>query len=71
MYQKKCVTEQMLLEQCLTLDPDYICMTEMKGSEAFEILEAARTGHAVISTIHAPAEFNLRIPQKLSGGDEN
>jgi len=50
---KQCVTEQMLLEQCLTFDPDYICMAEMKGSEAFETQEAARTGHAVITTVHA------------------
>lgn len=50
---KQCVTEQMLLEQGLTFDPDYICMAEMKGSEAFETQEAARTGHAVISTVHA------------------
>jgi len=50
---KQCVTEQMLLEQCLTFDPDCICMAEMKGSEAFETQEAARTGHAVISTVHA------------------
>ena len=50
---KQTVTEQMLLEQGLTFDPDYICMAEMKGSEAFETQEAARTGHAVISTVHA------------------
>lgn len=50
---KQRVTEQMLLEQGLTFDPDYICMAEMKGSEAFETQEAARTGHAVISTVHA------------------
>lgn len=49
----KRVTEQMLLEQGLTFDPDYICMAEMKGDEAFETVEAAQTGHAVISTIHA------------------
>lgn len=47
------VTEQMLLEQGLTFNPDYICMAEMKGSEAFETIEAASTGHAVISTVHA------------------
>jgi len=50
---KQCVTEQMLLEQGLTFDPDYICMAEMKGAEAFQTQEAARTGHAVITTVHA------------------
>lgn len=50
---KQCVTEQMLLEQGLTFDPDYICMAEMKGAEAYQTQEAARTGHAVITTVHA------------------
>jgi pilus assembly protein CpaF len=60
---KQCVTEQMLLEQGLTFNPDYICMAEMKGSEAFETQEAARTGHAVITTVHAKncAEIYDRI----------
>jgi pilus assembly protein CpaF len=47
------ITQQMLLEQGLTFNPDYLCMAEMKGSEAYETQEAARTGHAVISTVHA------------------
>jgi pilus assembly protein CpaF len=50
---KQNITQQVLLEQGLTFDPDYICMAEMKGSEAYEAQEAARTGHAVISTVHA------------------
>ena len=47
------ITQQMLLEQGLTFNPDYFCLAEMKGSEAYETQEAARTGHAVISTVHA------------------
>lgn len=60
---KQQITEQMLLEQGLTFDPDYLCMAEMKGSEAFETQEAARTGHAVITTVHAKscAEIYDRI----------
>lgn len=50
---KQRITEQMLLEQGLTFDPDFLCMAEMKGDEAFETQEAAQTGHAVISTVHA------------------
>lgn len=42
-----------LLEIGLTMDPDIICMAEMKGSEAFAAQEAGRTGHTVITTIHA------------------
>lgn len=51
--EKQRVTEQMLLEQGLTFDPDFICMAEMKGAEAYQTQEAARTGHAVITTVHA------------------
>lgn len=50
---KQVVTAQMLLEQALTFHPKYICMSEMKGSEAFETVEAALTGHADLSTVHA------------------
>jgi len=50
---KQVVTAQMLLEQALTFHPKYICMAEMKGSEAFETVEAALTGHADLSTVHA------------------
>lgn len=49
----KRITEQMLLEQALTFDPDHICLAEMKGPEAYETQEAARTGHSVICTVHA------------------
>lgn len=47
------ITQQILLEQGLTFNPDFFCLAEMKGSEAYETQEAARTGHAVISTVHA------------------
>lgn len=46
------IDEQMLLEQGLTYDPDYICMAETKGIAAYQTQEAARTGHAVITTTH-------------------
>lgn len=60
---KQCVTEQKLLEQGLTFHPNVICMAEMKGAEAFQTQEAARTGHAVITTVHAKncAEIYDRI----------
>ena len=34
-------------------DPDVVCVGEMKSAEAFAAQEAARTGHAVITTTHA------------------
>ncbi|UYO64415.1 CpaF/VirB11 family protein [Acetobacterium wieringae] len=42
-----------LLEMSLTCNPDIICAAEMKSKEAYAAQEAARTGHAVIGTIHA------------------
>jgi pilus assembly protein CpaF len=42
-----------LLETGLTVNPDYICVAEMKSEEAFFAQESARTGHGVTTTIHA------------------
>ena len=41
------------MEFALTCDPDVVCVGEMKSAEAFAAQEAARTGHAVITTTHA------------------
>jgi Flp pilus assembly CpaF family ATPase len=35
------------------VNPDYICVAEMKSEEAFFAQESARTGHGVTTTIHA------------------
>lgn len=45
--------QERLLEFSLTCDPDIVCVGEMKSAEAFAAQEAARTGHAVITTTHA------------------
>ena len=37
----------------MTFDPDIIVVAEMKDKEAYAAQEAARTGHAVITTVHA------------------
>jgi pilus assembly protein CpaF len=50
---KQSIDSEKLLEMALTFDPDYICVAEMKGPESFAAQEAARTGHAVITTTHA------------------
>lgn len=49
----RCVTMRDLLTKCLTMDPDSICVAEMKNEEAWEAQEAARTGHTVLTTTHA------------------
>ena len=48
-----CITMAKLLETALTVNPDYICVAEMKSEEAFFAQEAARSGHGVSTTIHA------------------
>lgn len=47
------IDQEKLLEYALTANPDVICVGEMKSAEAFAAQEAARTGHAVITTTHA------------------
>lgn len=47
------IDQEKLLEYTLTANPDVICIGESKSSEAMNAQEAARTGHAVITTTHA------------------
>lgn len=51
--EKDAIDQQSLLSATLTSNPSHICMSEMKNAEADAAQEAARTGHAVITTIHA------------------
>lgn len=47
------ISQEILLDFSLRFNPDVICVGEMRSSEAFAAQEAARTGHTVITTIHA------------------
>ncbi|WP_129721374.1 ATPase, T2SS/T4P/T4SS family [Xylanivirga thermophila] len=47
------INQEDLLEYALTSNPDIIVVGEMKSAEAFAAQEAARTGHGVLTTIHA------------------
>ena len=47
------VCQSELLSTSLRYNPDFICVGEMRGPEAFTAQEAARTGHTVISTVHS------------------
>ena len=51
--EKRTITMETLLDTALTYNPDVICVSEMKSDEAWSAQEAARTGHAVITTAHA------------------
>lgn len=41
------------LETALTINPDCISIAEMKGNESMQAINAANTGHSMITTIHA------------------
>lgn len=47
------INMQDLLRTSLRMRPDVITMAEMRGAEALDAQEAARTGHTVTSTLHA------------------
>lgn len=48
--EKQEIGEQTHLEYAMTFNPDYLCMAEVKGKEAFPTIEAAQT-HPVIGTV--------------------
>lgn len=47
------IDQEKLLEMAMTMNPDIVCVAEMKGKEARAAVEAANTGHTVITTTHA------------------
>ncbi|MCI9191200.1 MAG: CpaF family protein [Lachnospiraceae bacterium] len=50
---KQNITLVKLLETTLTINPDCVAVAEMKGAESMQAINAANTGHSVITTIHA------------------
>ena len=50
----KDVTPKMLLASCMRMKPDRIFLTELRGDEAYDYLNALNTGHAgSVTTVHA------------------
>lgn len=50
----KDVTSKMLLSSCMRMKPDRIFLTELRGDEAYDYLNALNTGHGgSITTVHA------------------
>ena len=42
-----------LLRKSLRFHPDMLVLAEMRGSEAVDVVESARTGHTVLTSLHA------------------
>jgi pilus assembly protein CpaF len=62
---KGAVTERLLLRNALRMRPDRIILGEIRGEEAFELLQAMNTGHdGSMSTIHASS--NKEVPSRIS-----
>ena len=51
--ERQCITQISLLDISLRFNPDLIFVGEMRGAEANAAQEAARTGVAVLTTIHS------------------
>lgn len=47
------ISQEDLVAKALRLDPNVICVGEMRDSEAYAAQEASLTGHTVVSSIHA------------------
>jgi len=68
------VTSRDLLRNALRMRPDRIMLGEVRGHEAFDMLQAMNTGHdGSLSTVHAnsPSDAMLRLENMLIVGGSN
>ena len=68
------VTSRDLLRNALRMRPDRIMLGEVRGHEAFDMLQAMNTGHdGSLSTVHAnsPSDAMLRLENMLIIGGNN
>ena len=66
------VTMRDLVRNCLRMRPDRIIVGEVRGGEAFDMLQAMNTGHdGSMGTLHAnsPREAMARIESMILTGD--
>ena len=68
------VTMRALVRNCLRMRPERIIVGEVRGPEAFDLLQAMNTGHdGSMGTVHAnnPREALSRIENMIAMGDYN
>jgi len=68
------IKQRQLLINCLRMRPDRIIMGEIRGEEAFDMLEAMNTGHeGSMTTIHAntPRDAISRLESMVAMGNMN
>jgi pilus assembly protein CpaF len=68
------VTQRDLVRNALRMRPDRIILGEVRGAEAFDMLQAMNTGHdGSLSTIHAnsPEDALLRLENMLNMGAQS
>lgn len=57
------ITQEDLVKAALRYNPDSIAPSEIRGQEAFEVMQAANTGHTVVTTVHSNG--TLDTPQRI------
>jgi pilus assembly protein CpaF len=68
------IRQRQLLINCLRMRPDRIIMGEVRGDEAFDMLQAMNTGHeGSMTTIHAntPRDAIARLESMVAMGNMN
>jgi pilus assembly protein CpaF len=68
------IRQRQLLINCLRMRPDRIIMGEVRGEEAFDMLQAMNTGHeGSMTTIHAntPRDAVARLESMVAMGNMN
>ena len=71
---KGAIHQRQLLINCLRMRPDRIIVGEVRGEEAFDMLQAMNTGHeGSLTTIHAntPRDAVVRLESMVAMGNMN
>ncbi len=50
-----------LIKPALRYNPEWLIISESRGSEAFDMLNAATTGHNIITTLHSNSAYDIPI----------